>query len=127
MKLGKGDLMLLIGRRLKKLRLENKMTQEELAKQLNLSKVTISCYENNSRTPSLETLLLICDIFNVDLPTLIGRETYAINEEINPYQAVRMSQEEMNLVKELRNHPDLYQKISSDPKRMIELIKKKLN
>lgn len=119
--------MLLIGRRLKKLRLENKMTQEELAKELKLSKVTISCYENNSRTPSLETLLLICDIFNVDLPTLIGRETYAINEEINPYQAVRMSKEEMNLVKELRNHPDLSQKILSDPKRMIELIKKKLN
>lgn len=48
-------------------------TQEELAKKLNLSKSTISMYENGKRTPDYETFLLIADYFNVSLDFLAGR------------------------------------------------------
>lgn len=122
-----GDKVLLIGKRIRDLRKENKMTQTELGKKLNLTKVSISCYENGSRLPSLETLYKICDIFGVILPYLAGRDRYIINEEVENYAPFNMASEEINFIKELRNHEELYTLIIDDPKRTIELIKKKLN
>ncbi len=122
-----GDKVLLIGKRIRDLRKENKMTQTELGKKLNLTKVSISCYENGSRLPSLETLYKICDIFGVTLPYLAGRDRYIINEEVENYAPFNMASEEINFIKELRNHEELYTLIIDDPKRTIELIKKKLN
>lgn len=122
-----GDKVLLIGKKIRDLRKENKMTQTELGKKLNLTKVSISCYENGSRLPSLETLYKICDIFGVTLPYLAGRDRYIINEEVENYAPFNMANEEINFIKELRNHEELYTLIIDDPKRTIELIKKKLN
>ena len=55
---------------LKKLRTEKGLTQEELAKNTNLSKSVISMYENGKRKPSFEVLELFADYFNVDMNTL---------------------------------------------------------
>lgn len=52
---------------LKKLRNERKWTQEKLAQIMGVAKSTISMYENGNRTPDLETLEAIADIFNVDI------------------------------------------------------------
>ncbi len=119
--------VLLIGKRIRELRKAKHMTQSELGKELNLTKVSISCYENGSRIPSLETLYKLCDIFGVTLPELAGRSRYIINEEVENYAPVTMAVEEVNFIKELRNHEELYTQIIEDPKRTIELIKKKLN
>lgn len=72
--------------RLKKLRLEHKMTQEQLGKRINVTKVSISGYENGNRTPDLETLQKIADCFDVTTDYLLGRvdhpnKTENINEE----------------------------------------------
>ena len=40
-----------IGSRLKNLRIKNNMTQEELGNKLNVTKVSVCCYERNIRTP----------------------------------------------------------------------------
>ena len=37
-----------------------------------------------------------------------------------------MSNEEINIIKELRKHSDLYNSLIDDPKRTIELIEKKI-
>ena len=54
-----------IGSRLKELRKDRKMTQTELGDLLNVTKVSVCCYEKGTRTPSLDTLDDLSDIFNV--------------------------------------------------------------
>ncbi|AKS37384.1 transcriptional regulator [Anoxybacillus gonensis] len=63
----------MLGDRLKRLRLEKKLTQEELGKKINVTKVSISGYENGNRTPDTETLQKLADFFNVTTDYLLGR------------------------------------------------------
>ena len=56
----------------KKLRKENSLTQDELAKKLGISKSAISMYENGNREPDFETMEVIADFFNVDMGYLHG-------------------------------------------------------
>lgn len=58
---------------LKSLRTAKGLTQDELSKQLNISRSTIGMYENGAREPDFETLELIADYFNVDTDYLLGR------------------------------------------------------
>lgn len=51
------------------------LTQDELSKQLNISRSTIGMYEKGAREPDFETLELIADYFNVDTDYLLGRTT----------------------------------------------------
>ena len=44
-------MMLLFGSRLKKLRQKAGMTQSELGEKVNVTKVSICCYEKGTRTP----------------------------------------------------------------------------
>ncbi|BAD74778.1 transcriptional regulator [Geobacillus kaustophilus HTA426] len=62
-----------LGDRLRKLRQEKKLTQEELGKKINVTKVSISGYENGNRTPDTETLQKLADFFNVTTDYLLGR------------------------------------------------------
>lgn len=55
------------GSRLKLLRNEKKVSQEELSKILGVSKSSISMYENNNREPGFEIMEAIADFFNVDM------------------------------------------------------------
>lgn len=59
--------------RFKELRLNHKLTQDDLAKKLKISKSSISMYENGNREPDFETLELIADYFNVDMNFLLGK------------------------------------------------------
>jgi transcriptional regulator with XRE-family HTH domain len=61
------------GDRLKSVRLENSMTQEELGNLLSKSKNNISQYETGKREPDLETLNIISDYFKVSLDYLLGK------------------------------------------------------
>jgi transcriptional regulator with XRE-family HTH domain len=63
----------LLGERLKKLRNERKITQEELGKKVNVTKVSISGYENGNRNPDTETLQKLADFFEVSTDYLLGR------------------------------------------------------
>ena len=63
----------LVGNRIKSLRLENKLTQENLALLLGLNnKSSISQYENGSIIPSDKIKLKLCDIFNCPMEYLMG-------------------------------------------------------
>ena len=58
---------------LRKLRKENKLSQAELGKILNLAQRTISSYENGERFPDEITLNNIANYFNVSMDYLLGR------------------------------------------------------
>lgn len=65
--------MATIADRLKELRSEAHMTQEEFAKRIRVSKGAVGNWETGTRCPSHEKLEEIADLFNVDMDYLIGR------------------------------------------------------
>ncbi len=60
---------------LRHLREEKGLTQAQLAEKINRSKTVISKYENNTETPTLDTLIQLAVIFNVSLDYLAGIST----------------------------------------------------
>jgi len=63
-----------LGERLRDLRKNRSMTQEELGKIINVTKVSVSGYENGNRSPDTETLQKIADFFDVSTDYLLGRD-----------------------------------------------------
>lgn len=62
------------GNRLKTLRLNEQLTQAQLAQKLGLTKSVISAYETNLRLPSYDVLIHIAQIFKVSTDYLLGLE-----------------------------------------------------
>ena len=60
------------GLRIKELREQYKMSQEQLGRRIDRSKSVISSYENNIKIPPLDILTKIAVIFNVSLDYLVG-------------------------------------------------------
>lgn len=61
-----------IGEKIKELRLAKKMTQSEFAERVNITKSTVSAYENGSRLPSYDVLIKIAALFHVTVDNLLG-------------------------------------------------------
>ena len=59
--------------RLKTLRTDAGLSQQDLAIKIGLSKSSVNMYERGEREPSLETLEAIADFFNVDIDYLLGK------------------------------------------------------
>lgn len=59
--------------RLKQLRKEHNLTQEELARKISKTRSTIAGYETERKEPDYETLILLANFFNVPLDYLLGR------------------------------------------------------
>ena len=56
-----------IGEKIKRMRIEKQLTQEELANRCELSKGFISQLENNLTSPSIATLIDILEILRSDM------------------------------------------------------------
>jgi transcriptional regulator with XRE-family HTH domain len=54
-----------IGKKIKKLRNDRKMTQQELADEIGVSESTVSLYESDTRKPSFKALSRIAKVFDV--------------------------------------------------------------
>lgn len=117
--------MILFSKRLKELRKEAGLTQQQLGDKLNVTKGSICSYENGTRMASIDILIQMCNIFRVDLDYLIGTDSYIVSDRNESY-GMRMANEEIELIIELRKHSDLYNNLISNQKRTIELIEKKI-
>ena len=60
-----------IGKNIKQLRLQQKMTQDELAERLFVTRQTVSNYETGKSKPDVDMLVKISEVFNVDMHQLI--------------------------------------------------------
>lgn len=56
------------------LRKAKKLTQEDVARYLNISRQAYCRYENDQREPSLDTLCKLADFYEESTDTLLGRE-----------------------------------------------------
>ena len=66
--------------RIKSLREDNDLTQQQLSKFLNISQVAYSYYELNKRNIPLELLCKLADFYNTSTDYLLYR-----TDEFNPY------------------------------------------
>lgn len=64
--------MMYFGIRLKELRTQKHITQQELADKVDLVKSSISAYEKSLKYPSVEVLIKLCNYFNVSSDYLLG-------------------------------------------------------
>ena len=62
----------IIGANIVRYRKERNLTQEELAKQLNISYQAVSKWENGQTTPDISLLPLLSSILNVSIDRLMG-------------------------------------------------------
>lgn len=116
------------GNRLRQLRLENNMTQEDLSKELNVSRATVGRYENDDRFPDKDTLKNIADIFNVSIDYLLGRinmknldiiskeSIYGIYGDVEDYRDIK------NKIKDKLILNDIIKEGEPIPKALIENI-----
>ena len=63
---------IIFGNQLKKLRNENGYTQQDIAKLFNVSKMTISAWENDKQEPSIEDISKLAIFFKVSTDYLLG-------------------------------------------------------
>lgn len=67
-------MFLIFGIRLKKLREEQGLTQQQLADLLHVGRPTIAGYETKRKEPDFEKVLWLSSFFNVSVDFLLGRE-----------------------------------------------------
>ena len=61
-----------MGKKLRALRLENKLTQKQVANRIGLAISAVSSYESGARYPSYEALIKLSRIFHVSTDYLLG-------------------------------------------------------
>lgn len=74
----------MLGNRLKKLRLEKKLTQLQIAQKVNISEARYNLYENNKRQPDYELLKSLAEVLETTTDYLLGNDntTKTINSVI---------------------------------------------
>lgn len=115
---------MILGYRLRELRKQNNMSQEDLGKLLGVTKVSVSCYEKGMRVPSLEILQGMLDIFGVSADYLLGRELDVVCESDENLK-FSLSTSDIEIIKEIRSNPTLFNNIATNPKRFFSTIIKK--
>lgn len=86
-----------MGDKLKTLRIENKMTQKQVADRIGLAISAVSSYESGSRYPSYDVLIKLANMFHVSTDYLLNmtsRRTIDISD---------LSEDEIELISQLVN------------------------
>ncbi|HOE69462.1 MAG TPA: DUF3955 domain-containing protein [Brevefilum sp.] len=72
------------GEQIKSIRLENNLTQEQMASKLNVTRQAVSNWEGNRNLPDIEMLITISNVFHLSLDQLIlgGENMSNIKEKL---------------------------------------------
>lgn len=92
---------MLIGSRLKELRLARGVTQSELGKVLGVTKASVCCYEKGARTPTIDNLIDLVNYFGVSADFLLGCDKIVLTKKDKP-KTYLMTEEEVNFIEQLR-------------------------
>lgn len=114
-----------VGERVKELRKKKGLTQQQLADMINVTKVSICCYEKGTRYPNIDTF---CDLVNCLETTsgyLLGMDEAIVAENDEKY-VMSVQKEEIELISEFRNYPKITKEINRNPKRFAQRINSSL-
>ncbi|MED3439226.1 helix-turn-helix transcriptional regulator [Bacillus subtilis] len=84
--------------KIKKLREEKKMKQQEVADKLGIARTTYASYEQGKREPDHETLIKIADYYDVTIDFLLRGESQETQDEIFNEQARKILEDPDTLV-----------------------------
>ena len=113
-----------IGSRIKELRKQKGLTQQQLGNLINVTKVSISCYEKGNRTPNLEKFIDLVNVLDTTPNYLLGRDVKVVAEEEEDYSIV-LPKIDIQILKELNKEKELLEFLRKDPKRGVEYLSKK--
>ena len=102
------------GENLKIIRKNKKMSQEQLAEKVNVSRQSVSKWENGEAYPEMNNILELCKIFNCKINDLIHNDMSdisSLDEEII-MNVVKFNEQKQKKVKTLSNTISLISKIS---------------
>lgn len=80
-----------LGKQIKMYRLENKLSQEELADRIYVSRQTISNWENDKSYPDINSLVLLSEVFKVSLDKLIKGDIEIMKDVIQKDEVDKMN------------------------------------
>lgn len=83
------------GENLRQIRRERRLSQEELAERLKVSRQAVSKWEQGSGYPEVEKLLLLSEVLSVSLDRLMGGNTGAGEEE---YASIKGSEQAQRIL-----------------------------
>lgn len=98
----------ILGKKLRNLRKECEMTQDDIAEVLDMSRTSFSKYENGASTPPLTTLRKLATIYNVPLDYLIYDDNTIIFNE-----------NDKNELPDIEDVEDNFTKLSKEEKMVI--------
>lgn len=128
----------MLGERLRKIRTDHKLTQQNIADVLGIDRTTYTVYEIGVATPSPATLVKLAQIYNVTVgyligveenhPTLIRSEKVEAEEDfLNSDPIAMLKKDEKELLMFFRVLPDEEKKrASAYLKKLVKKIPKKL-
>ena len=85
-----------LGERIYKLRTKKNLSQGELAERLEVSRQSVSKWENNNAVPDLEKIIALSEIFEVSLDELVKGKKIVENAGDSETQGWQNSQQEKN-------------------------------
>ncbi|MBR3975887.1 MAG: helix-turn-helix transcriptional regulator [Clostridia bacterium] len=77
------------------LRMQNNLSQGELADKLEVSRQSVSKWENNMAVPELDKIIRMSEIFGVTVDSLVKGEEYTKQEIVQPQTVVQVVKEPM--------------------------------
>ena len=80
-----------LGKQIRMYRLENKLSQEELADRIYVSRQTISNWENDKSYPDINSLVLLSEVFKVSLDKLIKGDVDVMKDVIQKEEVDKMN------------------------------------
>ena len=63
-----------VGTKIRRLRLQNKWSQEELAHKLNVAQTSVSNFESNKTIPDFLVMQKVCEVFEVGFEYFVENE-----------------------------------------------------
>ncbi len=112
-----------LGYRLRELRRSRSWSQTDLGNKLGVSKVSVSGYEKGTRVPSMDILLMIIKLFDVSADYMLGRDLNLVMEE-DENEPFSISNKDVEIIKEIKKNPKLYNTIAVNPNKFFEAAQK---
>lgn len=103
-----------LAKRIKRLRENRHLTQEELGGILNVTRATIWQYENGVRVPPVNKIIELSEVLLVDVNYLLGIEQLCISSDDEDY-GFNITKKEIELIKTIRKNKNLYTRLINSP------------
>ena len=111
--------MTLLSKRLKQIRTEKKLTQQELADKIGVNRVTYTNWENGNREPELDKVVELATELNCTVDYLLGLD------DTNPLDLLQDTEKLKNMSDDELN--SLYKKLGENIAFIAEIAKRRFN